>query len=62
MKFLSLSFKVVFMCVCRGEVSLGMKEGMEQICLTKDQMTIFFLLVKGAIVICCNMFMKKARE
>lgn len=51
MKFVSLSLKVVFMFVCRREVSLGMKGGREQICLTKDQKTIFFSLVTGAIVI-----------
>lgn len=51
MKFVPLSLKVVFMSVCWREVSLEMKEGREQICLTKDQKTIFLFLVTGAIVI-----------
>lgn len=51
MKFISLSLKVVFMSVCKREVSLEVKEGREQIYLTKDQKTIFFSLVTGAIVI-----------
>lgn len=42
MKFVSLSLKVVFTPICRQEVSLEVKEGREQICLTKDQKTIFF--------------------
>lgn len=51
MKFISLSLKVVFMSVCNREVSLEVKEGREQIYLTKDQKTIFFSLVTGEIVI-----------
>lgn len=51
MKFVSLSLKVVFMPVCRREVSLEAKEGREQICLSKDQKTIYFFLVTEAIVI-----------
>lgn len=42
MKFVSLSLKVVLMPLYRQEVSLEVEEGREQICLAKDQKTIFF--------------------